>query len=162
VGDVYNGSSYVSLIEHWNGSKWKLVNHPRPGTGGGFEAVSGTSAKDIWAVGRTYSGSGPQHTLIEHWNGKKWTRIPSPNRNGMGFTNYLQGVSAVGAKDAWVVGSSYNINGKSQTLTEHWNGKSWKIVKRRTPAVGCSTTRSPTSWVPARAPRGRWATTPTV
>jgi len=136
VGNVFNGSAFVSVIEHWNGTKWKLVNHPQPGTSSGFAAVSGTSAKDVWAVGRYYSGTSPNHTLIEHWNGKTWKRVASPNALGMSFSNGLQGVGARTPSDAWAVGYHNDINGQEQTLVEHWNGKTWKVVKSPNPGGG--------------------------
>jgi hypothetical protein len=31
VGDYNTGRAYLTLIEHWNGSSWKIVSSPSPG-----------------------------------------------------------------------------------------------------------------------------------
>lgn len=56
---------FEGIIEHWNGTSWKLVDSPVPD--GALFSVTALSARDAWAVG---SGSG---ALIEHWNGTHWT-----------------------------------------------------------------------------------------
>lgn len=133
VGSVSNGSAFVNLIEHWNGSSWSIDTNPRPGTTSFFRDVDTVSSKNVWAVG-SYSDNGSlYHTLIEHWNGSKWSKVTSPNGLGSSFSNFLEGVSMHSATDGWAVGNYDNINGKQQTLTEHWNGSGWKIVKAPDP-----------------------------
>src|SRR5262245_51946158 len=48
-----------TLIEHWNGRFWSLVESPRLGGQGGsqLDGVSALSASDAWAVGNYYTGS---------------------------------------------------------------------------------------------------------
>jgi len=45
----------------------------------------------------------------------------------------LADVSAVSATDIWAVGAFSNGTA-NQTLTEHWNGKSWKVIASPSPA----------------------------
>jgi hypothetical protein len=45
------------------------------------------------------------------------------------FLSALDGVTAVSANDVWAVGDSSLANGAFQTLIEHWNGHTWKVVK---------------------------------
>ncbi|HLJ35922.1 MAG TPA: hypothetical protein VKU38_19850, partial [Ktedonobacteraceae bacterium] len=71
-------SIYQPLIEHWDGSSWKVVASPTFEHGGQFDGIAATSANDIWAVGY---GSKQLLTLIEHWNGSTWTIVKSPNPN---------------------------------------------------------------------------------
>ena len=59
------------------------------------------------------------------------------------------------ATDAWAVGQFNNINGKSQTLTEHWNGKSWKRVKSPNPGGGLQNNQL--NDVVDVGPRSAWA-----
>ena len=65
--------------------------------------------------------------MIEHWNGTKWSVVKSPN-NGS-FNNTLGGVAVNSASDIWTVGAYANSNGVYQTLSEHWNGTKWSLVK---------------------------------
>src|SRR6266446_1045539 len=124
VGFSYNpGNPSQTLIEHWNGKKWKVVSGPNAGAGSTLSGIAASSPRDVWAVGY-YNNNGSIQTLIEHWNGRKWKVISSPNA-GAGST--LSGVTAISKKDAWAVGE-YSNGGVEQTLTEHWNGKKWQVV----------------------------------
>src|SRR5687767_6531273 len=67
-----------------------------------LNAVSGTSANDVWAVGVSHDGTPPSRTLIEHWDGAQWSIVPSPSPDNQ--LNELRGVAAISATDAWAVG----------------------------------------------------------
>jgi hypothetical protein len=58
----------VTLVAHWNGTRWTGVASPNPG-GSFLNAVSALSPSDAWAVG--YDNTG---TLILHWDGTSWTQ----------------------------------------------------------------------------------------
>jgi hypothetical protein len=51
-----------------------------------------------------------------------WSVQPSPNVRT--FSNFLAGVTATSASNAWAVGE-YFKPGTGQTLIEHWNGHRW-------------------------------------
>jgi hypothetical protein len=130
----YNGNPQKTLIEHWNGTNWSVVTSPNPG-GSPTTKLAGiavVSANDIWAVGYSSTPGVPQ-TLTEHWNGTSWSIMASPNPSGSGAPNILNGVTAVSTSDVWAVGYYENRNG-FQTLVEHWNGSSWRVVP--SPNVG--------------------------
>jgi hypothetical protein len=55
-----------------------------------------------------------------------WRVVSSPNPGT--FNNTLSGVTVVSATNVWAVGEYQNNSGPSQTLIEHWNGKTWKVV----------------------------------
>jgi hypothetical protein len=56
---------YDTLIEAWNGTAWKTVPSPNPGTSTNYLlGVAATSASNVWAVG-DYNGTGNQ-TLALH------------------------------------------------------------------------------------------------
>jgi hypothetical protein len=137
VGNYTNNSgTNQTLIEHWNGTTWKIVPSPNSGTTpNNLWGVAAVSATNIWAVGSDGApASPPTQTLIEHWNGKHWKVVASPN---MGTAhNSLSGVTAVSATNIWTVGAYENSNGPGQTLIENWNGSAWKVVP--SPNVGTS------------------------
>ena len=72
-------------------------------------------------------------TLILHWNGTTWKQVPSPNPAGSSDNNFLTGVAAASAADAWAVGT-YTQGGAEQTLVAHWNGTTWKQVPSPNPS----------------------------
>jgi hypothetical protein len=87
--------------------------------------VSAVSARNVWAVGLQ-----PNNSLIMHWSGSRST----PYEWRVSFTRpvgFFSGVAARSADDVWAVGGTDWFN--SQTLAEHWNGKSWTRV--RTPSL---------------------------
>jgi hypothetical protein len=126
-----------TVIEHWNGRAWKIQPSPNPGSNSDFlQGVVAFSATDAWAVGDYANSEATDYTLIEHWNGRTWARVPSPNPAGRGLPALLTGVAAVSPSSIWAVGS-YTLPGGRLgigTLTEHWNGRAWKLVASPNPA----------------------------
>jgi hypothetical protein len=109
------------LIQHWEGTRWRLSRTPN--LGGGFGILNGVAAlaaNDVWAVG-THDDA----TLIEHWDGTAWEVVRSPN--GTRGESELYAVSANGPDDVWAVGDSYDNRG-SDTLVLHWDGSAWSVV----------------------------------
>jgi hypothetical protein len=122
--DNFNSSGPVTLIEHWDGTKWSVVPSPTPTAGSnGLNGVAALSAKNIWAVGSQADSVDTAHTLIEHWDGSQWSIIASPNLTpGL---SALNSVTALSAKNVWAVGTG---SAENATLVEHWDGSQWSIV----------------------------------
>jgi hypothetical protein len=140
VGHDEKGGVNRTLIEHWNGTSWKAVPSPNAGTAASnneLTSVAALSAGDVWAVG-SYSSGPAGSTLIEHWNGRAWKIVPSPNADGAALTSTLTAVAATSARDAWAVGW-YLAHGQTWSLTEHWNGTTWKRVPSPNPGAPAST-----------------------
>jgi hypothetical protein len=55
-----------------------------------------------------------------------WSLAASPNTDAM-HNDGLSAVACTSTSDCWTVGSQTS-GGYSQTMIEHWNGKSWSIV----------------------------------
>lgn len=141
ASDVWavGSTNYVGhgLIEHWDGQRWtRLLLH-----GAEFlNAVVALSPTDVWAVGfkSTARGSGEgDDTFTEHYDGTKWTHVPSPSPLKLHNIdqNWLTSVTASSSSDVWAVGvtrdTDYGI--LDATLTEHWDGSRWKVVRSPDP-----------------------------
>jgi hypothetical protein len=103
---------------HWNGTAWKKVASPNPGSTAASNILFGIAAPSsgaAWAVGSHFDNGPPQQTLIVRWNGTAWKAVPSPNP---GSFNDLDGVAATSARTAWAVGV-YNNGTAIQTLAVH-------------------------------------------
>jgi Dockerin type I domain len=132
VGNHYNGSAYLTLTEHWDGTAWTIVASPNTeGTANNnLYGVACTSTSDCWAVGQALIGAAFR-TLIERWDGTSWNIVPSPN--GGTRQDILQGVTCVSASDCWAVGY-YNSGTNAAgifiypSLIEHWDGAVWSIT----------------------------------
>jgi hypothetical protein len=122
-----------TLIEHWTGAAWTIVPSPNAGPDDNeLWAVRGSAAGDVWASG-SYHDTDAQvyRTLIEHWDGVTWRVIPSPSPGGPG--NYLDGLVALAADNAWAVGGA-GQGGVMRTLLLHWDGQTWSRIP--SPNVG--------------------------
>lgn len=113
----YSASQPVvaTRIEHFDGSRWKVVSSPSPDKHSGLNSISPISATDIWTVG--VSASNP---IADHYDGSNWVaQSPTASDNNTTFSS----VSAVSANDVWAVG-----NTASGVLLDHWNGTNWTSV----------------------------------
>ncbi len=123
-----------SLVEHWDGSQWRVVTSPSPGTKENILSAAAVMAtNDVWAVG--YFNDGQEKTLAEHWDGNRWSVSTTPNPTG--FANsVLKGVAVVAPDDVWAVGlTAVNEKSPKQTLVEHWDGSQWSIVTSPSPGT---------------------------
>lgn len=131
VGMYANSSAEAPLVEHWDGTSWSVVSAPSPaGSVSVIElnAISATSATDIWAAGEYQaSSSGGEDTLTEHWNGSAWSVVSSPTPGSGTDGISVNGVAATSASDAWVVGYDDTNMGATYPILEHWNGTSWSL-----------------------------------
>jgi alpha-tubulin suppressor-like RCC1 family protein len=126
-----NQNARVTLIEHWNGTRWSIVPSPNPasGTPGDSDtltSISGTGPDDLWAAG--WDSNAALNTiqlLFEHWNGTAWTAVTSPTP--IGSFQFASGITAVSPSNVWAVGKD-ETRGASKTLSAHWNGTAWSIV----------------------------------
>jgi len=111
--DVGFSSPYLSLIEHWDGKAWTIVQN---GTYDAYlTSVSAFASDDIWAVGTTnFPGLG----VIEHWDGNTWTYM---NLTVAEF----RAVTAIAHDDVWVVGQNYAASGNENSLAIHYDGAKW-------------------------------------
>jgi hypothetical protein len=145
------------LIEHWDGSRWRVV----PGPGGlgdsALRALAGTGPSDLWAVGHKTVSVGNQllieRALILHWDGSRWSEMSA---TGLGIDPVhpyaLVGVAAVSPNDAWAVGS-VSSETATRTLILHWDGTVWKRVRSPQPSSVFQSLNS----VAAISPKKAWA-----
>ena len=70
-----------TLVEHWDGTTWRIVTSPNPGAEvDSLFAVTAIASDDAWVVGeQTDNQFVPPVTLAEHWDGSEWTIVPTPN-----------------------------------------------------------------------------------
>jgi hypothetical protein len=127
VGEQYGENGILrTLIERWDGTSW--VSVPSPSVGH-LNELFGAAAPDTthaFAVGERLGRGYRARTLIEQYTGASWEIVPSPNA-GPG-DDFLTGVAAVAANDAWAVGVRTRTSGGHAPLVEQWDGTSWSIV----------------------------------
>jgi uncharacterized protein (TIGR03118 family) len=121
-------------ILHFDGTNWTLVA-PHPD----IEATSvvALSPTNVWAVGTVgvfFNHRTHRQAAIEHWDGTSWSIVPSPApTKSPGLDSFLNGITAISANNIWAVGLVDTSLGGQATLTEHWDGTSWKIINSPNP-----------------------------
>ncbi|MCA1601431.1 MAG: hypothetical protein LC776_07255, partial [Acidobacteria bacterium] len=120
-----------TLIEHWDGTAWTIVDTPNVGVAveNVLRGVTCVSASDCWAVGN-YESDSFQRTLILHWDGTSWAIVASPNEeNTPPRPNRLSEVACTSTSDCWAVGVA-----NFQAFILRWNGTSWQKFPQAQPA----------------------------
>jgi hypothetical protein len=147
VGDVSSGATTKPLVEHVNGSTWKVVSVPNlSGTSGiGLQAVSCPQPTSCVAVGMALKGnffeSVSEIDNLNHWTVVATKAPPRPRGSvslvGVSCPLSIQSCRAVG---------EYGVTTQT-TLTETWNGSHWSIQSSANPTdlsqlegVSCVTT----------------------
>jgi hypothetical protein len=144
----------ADLAERWNGTSWRIVATPNPGSdpgpsggtctlgdacvaeGGvevGLMGVTCRSVNSCVAVGYAENAAGNDVTLAEVWNGAVW-RIQNTPNPASSLSNGFSGVSCPAANRCIAVGYTEQGPGTDQRLVEVWNGKRWSIQGTALPA----------------------------
>lgn len=133
----------TTLIEKWDGYKWKVIGSPNPTFYSFLQSGAAVASNDIWAVGDSAA-----QTLTVHWNGSTWNTVSSPS---FGTTvSELEGAAAIAANDIWAVGIEAG-NAGSLGLILHGDGVNWDVVSH--PNLGNDNLRA----VAAAAANDVWA-----
>ncbi|HVG00089.1 MAG TPA: hypothetical protein VND68_09645 [Chloroflexia bacterium] len=133
VGSSHSGLLVETLVEHWDGKKWRIAfSQVVESRGSQFNSVAAVSPDYAWAVGAYLLLDRQTVPLIERWNGTEWGLVaPAPVSATVGIFN---GVAALDESDAWAVGYYTDERGISRTLAQHWDGREWSTVP--TPSLG--------------------------
>ncbi len=103
-----------TLIEHWNGRRWKVISSHGLLPCNNLESVAALSSDDVWAVGGTFDQQGSGSALALHWDGTFWT----VRNDGIPEFTRFDSVSADAPDDVWAVGD----------VIARWDGTSWEVM----------------------------------
>jgi len=141
VGSMSRIAATRPFVRHFDGSSWRGVGAPNPGShGSALQAVVAPAPDDAWAGGLTCTDGGcgaaggfGSRTLLEHWDGKRWAAVPSPSPGTA--TNEIRALAAVAPDDVWAAGF-WSDEGRylRHGLVLHWDGSAWS--QARLPFVG--------------------------
>jgi hypothetical protein len=161
VGRAKNSSTTQdALIEHWDGTMWRLVSSPPTDD---LRGVAAITPSDVWAVGVVDVSGNAERPLMEHWNGTAWqaTAGSVPKETTLGAFGHLDAVTTIpGTNQLWAVGdvgapSPTTGSEVGQALIEQWDGTAWHIIA--TPPLPAEAVQSALSGVVALSPTDAWA-----
>ena len=142
VGDAVAPNVPVrTLVEHFDGTKWSLVQSPNPLPTGSLNQnvlinVAAVSPTDVTAVGYILDANLLRElTMVQHWDGVSWKVVSSPNvDSSSGSFNTLKSVSAFSSTNIYAIGffADGATAAQQRTLVEHFDGNSWTIVSSPT------------------------------
>jgi hypothetical protein len=137
VGGLPQPEGAHPFAEHWNGSKWTIVQTDV--LDGYFLGVSCPAATSCWATGtRTDASGNSTVSLVEHWNGSAWSVAHTPATGQL--HDSLNSVACTGPSLCWAVGWDgpnaqdtnflpvFPAEAGGKGLAERWDGTSWSIV----------------------------------
>jgi hypothetical protein len=145
-----DGIGSFTLVEHWNGTAWKIISSPDAGSAAELNAVVAKSASDVWAVGSSvasYPDRG-ERPLAMHWNGTSWQVISTPN---YGTSSQLFGVAKIpGTSELWAVGEYEKVDPVTGVRTggaliEKFNGQGWTVAAHMPGGESLNGWKSPNS-----------------
>jgi hypothetical protein len=125
--EVMVGADLVerALIEHWDGTAWRLVRAPFVARRSPFtlESVDVRSPADAWAVGQMTRPTAVV-TIPFHWDGVRWAQVPTVNPSEQ--FQLLGGVAVAFRNKVGAVGTYWDAaRERDATLVERWNGRRW-------------------------------------
>ncbi len=112
--------AFHSLVEHWDGRRWRVVATPDVGE---LVGVATLGSDDVWAASNGRDADAFGAGVFLHWNGAVWRRVAA----AAGPRVSLSGLAAVGRSDVWAVGTTSAGHG----VIERWNGRSWHVARVR-------------------------------
>jgi hypothetical protein len=103
VGTDQDGSVTRTMIQHWDGTSWTIVESPNTKYNlNALDSVSCSAADNCWAVGAYYTGITWQ-TFTTQYAGNGWIIGNSPNHSYLTL-NLLHGVACPEESTCWAVG----------------------------------------------------------
>ncbi len=132
------GNGFAVLAEHWNGTRWRIIQSRNPATAGSafLNGVSCRGSVGCMAVGGYSGRSGEGHALAEQWANGRW-RILRLHWPAGARSTELDGLSCVG-RFCMAVGMYANASGQVLSLAERWTGASWQLLHSANPGVPIS------------------------
>ncbi|HET7511074.1 MAG TPA: fibronectin type III domain-containing protein [Solirubrobacterales bacterium] len=123
---------WLTLIEAWNGSEWKVQTSPTnaEATQSFLEDISCTSESECTAIGWYQNAGEASKTLALRWDGKEWStqEIENPASNSIKLTS----VSCASSTFCMATGYYYYESKFVYTpLSERWDGTSWTIKEAK-------------------------------
>jgi hypothetical protein len=117
-----------NFAEEWDGSAWRMIPTPNPGTPEALWDVACYAVGRCLAVGTYFDAAGAGVTLAAEWDGAAW-HLLSPVSPGL--DDQLGGIACPGRDDCVAVGAT--LAGSYGPLAERWNGARWKALPSPVP-----------------------------
>jgi hypothetical protein len=105
VGGITGGGHYSTLVEHWNGARWKIIKTP-----------------EVAALTNLTLSAESTSLLSLRFATEDQIRTYSVEVGD----NILTSVDALSPSNVWAAGAFF-LAGHQHLLVEHWDGRSWSV-----------------------------------
>jgi hypothetical protein len=133
------------FAEVWDGSTWRVIPAPNPGTPEALWAVTCFAVGRCLVVGTSFGGAGIGVTLAAEWDGKAWRPL-SPLSPGL--YDQLGGIACSSGEDCLAVGAT--LFSSYEPLAEHWDGSRWRALPSAIPGISSGVLNAVACPQPAR------------
>ena len=141
------GSHNYSLLEHWDGARWRAMK--TPAVAQGIVGLAASSASNVWIF--AVRGATPKHKVAYHmaiWDGRSW-RVQAIPAWVIGFSRagfYFVNPVVFGPGNVW----AFSIG----RYAAHFNGRNWARIKMPLPASTVSAVSASDIWAISYRPAG--------
>ncbi len=134
-----SNTTSVGVVQRRQGQRWVDVPLPDVAPNWQLSQITGTSGRDLWAIGVAFSSMTDQQTVALHYDGTSWRRVGSPA--GPDRTFVILSAKTFGRQDVWMVGtaSSPEDGSANHPFAAVFDGHGWteqKIAGDRTRLSG--------------------------
>lgn len=117
----------LTVIEHFDGTKWTIVPSPQFSTGSELQKVLAFSANDVYAVGDFHSDRQEALPMVLHFDGAKWSVVALPTLS-KGQHAALTAIGGISNTDFWVAGAGSVAGSNGTPLVLHFDGQQFTPV----------------------------------
>jgi hypothetical protein len=118
---VRQDRAFRPLVEHWDGSEWRIVSTPGTALDATLSGVAVLADDDVFAVGWSWQ-RGQTNTLVLHWDGSSWTPV---SLSGPDAASARLSAIADVEGGAVAVGQADDQQRIARPVAFRWNGSAW-------------------------------------
>ena len=134
VGNAGSLSGSRSLVMHFNGRRWRVVDMAGVGPrASGLSSIDAASARDVWAAGAKGLDAGASYgwsDLVLHWDGSSWKQVVSHLEEQGTNGAFAQAVDIAPSGEVWTLNE--DLGGAVYFV--RWNGHTRGASEVYTPA----------------------------
>lgn len=120
--DAADGGYSGAYVEHWDGTKFALMDSGVPNTSA-LSDITCLTPSDCLMVGTSYGAN--RSPLIDQWNGSAWKPVTTPSVTD---DAWLTAIGCSSSTNCLAVGAQQPTTKTQHAFAERWNGHTWAVT----------------------------------